>query len=429
MTQNENWAKIQRHAKLRFLAEPHPYKILYGGRHGLKSWGIARQIILDAIVKPVRCLCCRETMLSIEDSVHQLLSDQIYLLGASAHFRIYKNRIEGINGSLFTYAGLRTDASHIKSYESYDRAWVEEAAQVSKHSWEILLPTIRKEGSEIWVSFNPELADDNTYQRWVVSPPPTAKVAKMSWRDADAVGWLPKKSKEEILLCQERDLNTFNHIYEGYPITTIEGAVYEKEFNELDQSYPKRITSVPYDRTQPVQTFWDIGDRYTAIWFAQEFPMEHRIIDYMEGEGLALYEYIEALQEKKYIYSAHYLPHDAQSPQLATGKSIEDQMRGAGLTVQIVPRLTMDAGISMVRTMWPNMWFDASRCADGLQKMRRYRWAAVGKDGQLKKTPLHDINSHTADAFRYLAVGLKKPERVSIKPRRKRYTTERTRWM
>src|SRR3990167_7269058 len=206
---------MERHAKVRFLGQPHPYKVLYGGRNGLKSWSMARQLICDALQRPIRWLCCRETMHSIEDSVHQLLCDQISNLKAGAHFKITKNKIEGLNGSLITYAGLRTDASHIKSYESYDGAWVEEAAQVSKASWEILLPTIRKAGSEIWISFNPDLATDDTYKRWVLTPPPGAVVVRTSWRDADAVGWLSEESRAKIEHLQATDPDAYEHVYEG----------------------------------------------------------------------------------------------------------------------------------------------------------------------------------------------------------------------
>lgn len=366
---------------------------------------MARQLIINAIQKPIRWLCCRETMHSIEDSVHQLLCDQIANLNAGAHFHIIKNRIEGINGSLITYAGLRTDAGHIKSYENYDGAWVEEAAQVSKRSWEILLPTIRKAGSEIWVSFNPELPDDDTYKRWVITPPPGAVVVKTSWRDADHVGWLSSESKSKIMHMQKTDPEGFQNIYEGDVRQNVEGAIYAKELAAVDRE--GRITQVPADPLKPVQTFWDIGDRFTSIWFAQQMPFQVRVLDYQDGEGLGLKEHVKLLRERDYIYGTMWLPHDAKSPQLGTGKSIEEQLRGYGFQVRIVPRLSITARINALRTVFPTLWFDSEKCADGLQGIRHYRWPPDGAQGQLKREPLHDWASHPGDAATYMAVAIR----------------------
>jgi phage terminase large subunit len=422
--QAEHWATMERHAKVRFLAEPHPYKVLYGGRNGLKSWSMARQLIVNTLQRPIRWLCCRETMHSIEDSVHQLLSDQIHNLQASAHFRILKNRIEGINGSLITYAGLRTDASHIKSYENYDGAWVEEAAQVSKASWEILLPTIRKAGSEIWVSFNPELETDDTYKRWVLAPPPGAVVKRTSWMDAEEVGWLSAESKAKIEHLRVTDPDSFAHVYDGLCIQIVEGAIYAAELRQTEKD--ERIRRVPYDATKPVYTFWDLGfGDETSIWFVQAFPFEYRLIDYEEGSGFELKHYQKRLQERPYVYATHYLPHDATAKQLGTGRSIEELMRSAGFTVRIVPKLSLRDGINAARTIFPQCWFDGEKCADGLQALRHYRWAPESNLGVPKREPLHDWASNGADAFRYFSVGIRKPPAPKPIYLRDRTTPER----
>src|ERR1700728_256887 len=166
------------------LFQPARFKVVYGGRAGVKSWNIARALLTLGRQQKLRIPCGRETMQSIKDSVHQLLEDQIKLLELDWFYRVRKAEITGLNGTQFTFHGLRDQSIHnIKSLEGADKLWVEEAQNVSKKSWLTVIPTIRKPGSEIWVSFNPELESDDTYQRFVVHPPPGAVVIKTSYRD------------------------------------------------------------------------------------------------------------------------------------------------------------------------------------------------------------------------------------------------------
>ena len=120
--------------KLGFLFEPYRYKIAYGGRGGAKSWAFARALLLLGIQKPLRILCARETQRSITDSVHKLLSDQVAALGIESHYTIQNAAILGRNGTEIIFAGIRQNVHNIKSYESVDICWVEEAQTVSKHS-------------------------------------------------------------------------------------------------------------------------------------------------------------------------------------------------------------------------------------------------------------------------------------------------------
>lgn len=400
--------------KLAFLFRPHRFKVLYGGRNGLKSWGIARYLLTAAFDRKLRILCARETMKSIADSVHKLLSDQITAMKLGAHFQIQKASILGINGSEFAFVGLRNNINQVKSYEGFDKVWIEEANDVSHASWKVLIPTIRKEGSEILVSFNPELDTDDTYKRFVLSPPPGAMVVKTSWRDNP---WLSPETLADIRHMRATDEAEFNNVYEGLCVTSVAGAIYAKELaqSELEQ----RITRVPYDATKPVYTFWDLGfGDNTAIWFVQAFPFEYRLIDFLQGSGQKLGYYQKQLQDRDYVYGAHYLPHDAQAKTLAAdGKSIEQRMRGA-VPVKIVPNLSVTDGIDAVRTIFPQCWFDAEKCADGIQALKHYRWApnaSMGVDQygrpHVSREPLHNWASHPSDAIRYFAVGIKPPKR------------------
>ena len=151
--------------KLTFLFEPARYKVAHGGRGSGKSWAFARALILMAAKKPLRILCGREVQKSIKDSVHRLLNDQIQALGLGASFDVLENEIRGKNGSLFLFAGLsQHTVESIKSFEGVDICWLEEAQVITKRSYDVLLPTIRKDGSEVWLSLNPDMDTDETYQ-------------------------------------------------------------------------------------------------------------------------------------------------------------------------------------------------------------------------------------------------------------------------
>jgi phage terminase large subunit len=180
---------IQFHWKLAdALFQPARYKVLEGGRGGMKSWGVARALLMLALKKRVRILCAREFMSSIEDSVYKLLKDQILAMNMSPWFNITKRGITAYNGSEFTFIGLgditqKMSRTKIKSFEGIDVCWVEEAETITDESWQLLIPTIRKQGSEIWIVYNPNLESDATYKRFQHNPPPGTIHITMNWRD------------------------------------------------------------------------------------------------------------------------------------------------------------------------------------------------------------------------------------------------------
>lgn len=198
--------------KLRFLFRPARYKVAHGGRGGAKSWGFARALLIQAAQRKLRVLCARELQISIQDSVHKLLGEQIDALGLGAFYEVQQATIRGHNGSEFIFSGLRSNATKIKSMEGVDICWVEEAQTVSAESWDILTPTIRKSGSEIWVSFNPDLDEDPTYQRFVVSPPPGAVVVEIGWQDNP---WFPEVLRAEKDHLYSVDPEAAAHVWGG----------------------------------------------------------------------------------------------------------------------------------------------------------------------------------------------------------------------
>lgn len=400
--------------KLQFLFEPWRYKVAYGGRGAAKSWGFGRALLIQGAAKPLRIPCARETMQSIDDSVHQLLSDQVKELELSDFYEVQRSAILGQNGTRFSFHGLRDQSVHnIKSLEGADIVWVEEAHNVSKKSWETLIPTIRKEGSEIWVSFNPELETDETYQRFVVKRPaemldgkPYAKVVKINWSDNP---WFPSVLRTEKDALKGKDIDAYENVWEGTCKQVVEGAVYKTELLAAEKE--SRICRVPYDPTKPVHTFWDLGfGDNTSIWFAQSIGFEFRLIDFISASQQSLQWYVKAIQARPYVYGTDYLPHDARAHELGSGRSIEEQLRAFGRTVSIVKKLSIADGIQASRAIFPKCWFDSEKCADGIQALRHYRYELDDKLGSLKREPLHDWASHPADAFRYLAVAIKEHE-------------------
>ncbi|OOF56151.1 terminase [Rodentibacter genomosp. 2] len=203
--------------------EPHRYKVAYGGRGSGKSWTIARLLIEIARRSNSRFLCARELQNSISDSVIQLLSDTIERYGYQVEFDVQKNKIYNLRtGSVFLFYGIKNNPTKIKSLEGIDICWVEEAENVSKDSWEILIPTIRKENSEIWVSFNPKNILDDTYQRFVVSPPTDIALLKVNYVDNP---FFPETLRLEMEDCKEKDCELYRHIWEGEPVADSDLAI------------------------------------------------------------------------------------------------------------------------------------------------------------------------------------------------------------
>ena len=382
--------------------------MLYGGRGGIKSWSIAQHLLIAGGKQRLRIPCARETMQSIRESVHQLLEDQIQRLGLQGHYEVQKSEIIGRNGTSFTFHGLRDQSVHnIKSLEGADILWVEEAQNVSKKSWRTVIPTIRKPGSEIWVSFNPELDTDDTYKRFVISPPPGAVVVKTSWRDNPD---LSDELREDIEHLRATGPDEYEYVYEGMCRQAVTGAVYKNELLAADKE--GRICRVPYDASKPVDTFWDLGyfDN-VAIWLAQSIGFEFRFIDFIQGSQQSLQYYLRELQNRPYVYGTDCLPWDDGTPSLQTGRSIRDQMIAAGRRVRVMPQLKVEKGIQAARTIFGKCFFDSEKCQDGIQALRHYRYEFDEKLKGLRKEPVHDQYSHAADAFRTSAEMIREPEK------------------
>lgn len=393
---------------LEVLFIPKRHKVMYGGRAAGRSWGCARALLLLGAQKAIRVLCARELQNSIADSVHRLLADQVSNLKLEHIYDVQAARIISRPGAVpggitsFAFEGIKNNATKIKSYEGIDYCWVEEANKVSRNSWEILLPTVRKENSEIWITFNPELETDYTYERFVKKPSENSVVVKMTWRDNP---WVPKSMIEEMEDLKNRDYDAYLNVWEGFTRQVLEGAVFAKELQRCQAE--GRITAVPWSREIPVDTFWDLGRRdMTSIWFAQRVGMQFRVLEYFEDSAEDIQYYLRFLQNREYTYGTHFLPHDAKAKRLGQQRTIEQIVRASFSSVRVVERIAHKVNaINAARIIFPTCWFDEDKCSDGLGRLRHYRFRVV--DGQLKEEPLHDEASNGADAFMTLAQSLK----------------------
>jgi phage terminase large subunit len=249
----ECWEDLNIHPKLDFLREPHRYKAAWSGRDAAKSWSFARALLWLAKQERLRICCGREFQNSIQESVHYLLKKQIGLLGWNNFFGVQQQTITGQNGSYFFFKGIRNNPEQVlKSLEDVDIFWLEEGQTASEASWQILIPTIRKKGSEIWVSFNRNLATDPTDKRFIGQPLPGAKVQRLSWRDNRFMSEEATKYKNYLASV---DLETYNHVFEGECRINAAAAILKDK------------CVVEYFEPQP---WWD-GPYFGADWgFAQD---------------------------------------------------------------------------------------------------------------------------------------------------------------
>jgi len=402
-------------AKLKCLFEPKNsrFRVLFGGRGAGKSVSVSRALLCKGIEKPLRILCVREFQTSIKDSVHKLLVDQIHELKLDAHYEVTQTTIRGTNGTEFIFAGIKNNVNNLKSMAGINYAWLEEANNVSFNSYEVLIPTIREQNSEIWITFNPELPTDETYKRWVLNPPPNAIVQKVNWNDNP---WFPEVLDIERQTLRTRDFEAYQNVWEGFTRSTIDGAVFAKEMARAEQD--QRITNVPYDATKPVMAVFDIGwADATAVWFVQFVGMETRLIRYFETTQTTISEILARMQTFGYVYDTLYLPHDAQNKTLAAnGRSLEDIVRNSGYNVRIIGKVPIADSINAARTIFGSCYFDKNNTAAGLDCLRHYRYDVDPDTKAFSQKPLHDNYSHGADAFRYIGLMIQEKKVVKRKP-------------
>lgn len=390
--------EIELPKKLDVLFHPARYKVIKGGRGSGKSWGVAIAMLIQGTAKPTRFLCTREVQKSIQQSVHQLLKDQIARLGLTSFYEVLQTTIRGKNGTEFFFAGLSDmTVDSIKSFEGVDVVWCEEAQTISDRSWSVLIPTVRKEGSEIWITYNPELESDPTHERFVLNTPPDCKVVEMNWSDNP---WFPNTLDMERQHAQQTlKPEVYNWIWEGKCKPAVEGAIY---FDEVSKAETEgRIRDVPADPLLKTHAVWDLGwNDKMSIVLVQKSASELRIVGYLEDSHRTLADYVAQLKAMPLNWGVHYLPHDGFAKDFKTGKSAQEILEALGCTVEKTPNMPIEDGIRAARLVFPRVYIDKTKAAGLIECLKRYRRNISNKTGEAG-SPLHDQYSHGADAWRY----------------------------
>ena len=281
----------------RFWFEPSRIKIAYGGRGSGKSWGAATALLIVGTQEKTRIICAREVQKSIKESVHRLLSDRIKDLNLSHFYEVLETEIRGKNGTTFSFSGLsQHTVDSIKSFEGCDICFVEEGQTVSKKSWDVLTPTIRKDNSEIWICMNPELDSDETYKRFVVNKPPHCTAVEINWQDNPFFNEVMEQERQHCLISAPDDYET---IWNGKCRSAVVGAIYAKEIDTAQRE--QRICLLPYDPKLKVHTVWDLGwNDSMTVSFVQKVRSELRVIDYIEDSHRTLDSYVAEIKDKRW---------------------------------------------------------------------------------------------------------------------------------
>ena len=386
------------------------FYVFHGGRGGGKSWEIADFLLIIGTTAKHRILCCREVQKSIKQSVHKLLSDRIQAMGLSSFYEILETEIRGKNGTEFSFAGLLNHTvDSVKSFEGATITWIEEAQTVSKHSLDILIPTvIRTANPMIIMSLNPRLPQDAVYADYIAKERDDTLVVQVNYTDNPHC---PSEIKNLAEAMMNDDFDKYEHVYLGKPKEIADGAIYKAEFEQIRKE--NRICKVPHDPNLPVYTSWDLGILDpTAIWFFQIYGKENRVINYYEANNEPLSHYARILDEKKaqygYHYDKHFAPHDIAARDLSSGVSREQTMANLGYRMTKGARLGVEDRIEATRQMLKNCWFDEQKCKHGVKALQNYRREFNDKLDQFKATAVHDWASHGSDAFGEGALNINK---------------------
>lgn len=395
------------------------YRGAWGGRGSGKTRSFAKMTAIKGYQwgmsgQEGQILCAREFMNSLDESsleeVKAAIASEQFL---AEYYEVGEKFVRSKDGRIrYTFAGLRHNLDSIKSKARILLCWVDEAEPVSDTAWMKLIPTIREEGSEIWVTWNPERKASATHKRFRESPPEGAKIVEMNWRDNP---WFPSVLEQERLNDFTRRPEHYAHIWEGDFVTTVEGAYYAAALTTARQE--NRIGNVAADPLMTLRAVWDIGGTGAkadacAIWIVQYVGRELRFLDYYEAQGQPLATHVAWLRANGYGAALCVLPHDGATNDRVHDVSYESALRAAGFEVQVIANQGAGAAMKRVeaaRRLFPAMWFD-SKCQAGLDAIG---WYHEKRDAErnIGLGPNHDWSSHGADAFGLVAVAYELPQK------------------
>lgn len=336
-------------------------------------------------------------------------------LGEAHGWRILNDRIVTPGDGLIVFSGMQDHtAESIKSYEGFDGAWVEEAQTLSAHSLQLLRPTIRKDGSELWFSWNPRRKVDPVDVMLRGDELPTgAVVVQANWRDNP---WFPDVLAQERRDCLRSQPEQYEHIWEGDYVTVSEGSYYARQLAEARQE--GRISRVGFNPLHTAHIAIDIGgtgarsDAF-AMWPSQWIGREIRVRDYYEAVGQDMGTHLAWLRQHRYTPErCHiWLPHDGATQDRVFAVSYESAFREAGYSVTVVPNQGKGAAaarIEAARKLFPVVWFDEATTQGGREALGWYH-EKRDEDRSVGLGPEHDWASNGADAFGLMCLVYREP--------------------
>lgn len=376
----------------------------YGGRGSGKTRSFAKMTAVRAYAwskagRTGTILCGRQYMNSLADSsMEEIKTAIIETDWLAPHFDIGEKYIRTADGRVsYAFSGLDRNIDSIKSKSRILLGWVDEAEPVTEEAWQKLIPTLREEDSELWVTWNPESKRSSTHKRFRESDDPRYKIVELNWRDNP---WFPAKLERD----RQRDLaerpDSYAHIWEGDFVTAYQGAYYAAALGKARKE--GRVALVAADPLMPRRAFFDIGFAdSTSIWVAQFVGTELRFVDYYEASGQPLAAHLDWLRANGHGTAEVVLPHDGSHANAVTGTRYEDHVRAAGFEVRVIPNQGRGAAmrrIEAARRLFNACRFDEQRCASGLEALGAYHERQDEARG-MGLGPEHDWSSHGADSF------------------------------
>ncbi len=408
------------------LLMPRRYKGAYGGRGSGKSWFWAEQVVLKTYQRKTDVVCIREVQNTIKDSVKKLIETKIEALKLGSAFEVLESEIKGRNGSQIIFKGMQSyNADNIKSLEGFEIAWVEEAQSLSERSFDLLRPTIRSPGSELWFSWNPRHKTDpvDYFFRGPFSDPDVLGI-QANWSDNP---WFPDELRKERTRDYARDPEKAAHIWEGDYERITEGAYYARLILQAERE--GRIRDFEIDRTKPVHTAWDLGKRSNnVIWCWQNVNDVPHIVDFYSPPDGDLKIWAQWLADRAY-HGNDYVPHDVMTEEWGTGRTRWELLKTMGRKPTRVASVSVEDGRNAVRLILEKAVFHKSNCDYGIDGLRSYRREWDAERGVFKDTPLKNWADHIADGFRYLALAwrdMPKPAAPRPKPKELEYVVTPT---
>jgi len=375
------------------------YRVAKGGRGSGKSESFARLAVRRAVTERLRFLCCRELQSSIKESVHQTIKDVIFDHGLHDYFRITDTSIRSFTGAEFIFKGLHSHHNEIKSLKGIDVAWIEEAEGVSQQSLDVLIPTIRKDGSETWVSYNPETKDSPADKTFVTNAPPRSVVVDMNWRDNP---WFTDKLRRDKDHCKIVDFEKYLWIWEGQYKVYAQDVIFKDKIR-VDQDF---VTPADVRRFYFGLDFGFGVDPLSAhrMWEKQDGDFTDLYIDHeVYGLGIELDEMHKRLWEGLPGLGSNPLMADSARPD--TISHLRKPFEKGGRRWQSINCVgankkpgSVEDGIDFLRNY--RAIYIHRRCPGAKDDYQNYRWARDKRTQALLSEPV-DKSNHTPDENRY----------------------------